>query len=324
MNTHRVKRLLALATVAACGPLLAAAPVTKNILCTTFPIYQLTRHVVEGRDAVAVDLLLPAALGCPHDYALTPQDMQRLARAEVLIVNGHGMEEFLGAPLEKANARLVVIDSSAGIKDVLRYAGGGDHHGEGGEHDHGHGDAHGDGHHHHHSGVNPHLFASPRQAARLSLNIAAELSKLDPDGAAVYYRNAQAYSQRLNALADEFSALAKRLANNRIVQPHGVMDYLARDMGLEIVAVTQPHGQEPSAAEMLELVGTIRAKKAGAVFTEPQYSDKVGRTLAKETGVATVVFDPAASGPDKAPLDYYEKTMRTNLQTISTVLGAGK
>ena len=385
--------------------------------------------------------------------------MQKLIRADALIVNGRGLEEFLGAPVEKANARLVVIDSSAGISDALQYAGGGHGHGHAGadrpsewagafqlaagayrwsfakvdgkyadpamkivilaaekagaeaiehaeaqaaailgrdaqprnagaelvpadtagelrfdpdqdvtaftvriakagtyvvftehlpfefeagehflkdadgndvepvaqepdgEHDHGHAGAHGAGHQHHHTGANPHLFASPRQAARLALNIAAELSKLDPDGAALYLKNGQAYAQRLNALADEFSALGRRLGNNRVVQPHGIMDYLARDMGLKIVAVTQPHGQEPSAAEMLELVEAIRARKAGVVFTEPQYSDKVGRTLAKESGIMTAVFDPAASGPDNAPLDYYETTMRANLKAIETALG---
>ena len=91
--------------------------------------------------------------------------------------------------------------------------------------------------------MNPHLFASPRQAARIALNVAAGLSKADPEGAGVYFRNAQAYADRLNALADEMAALGRTLKNNRIVEPHGVFDYLARDMGLEVVAVLRPHGQ---------------------------------------------------------------------------------
>jgi zinc/manganese transport system substrate-binding protein/zinc transport system substrate-binding protein len=289
----------------------------SDVLCTTFPLYQITRNVSQGRNGVNVGLLLPASLGCPHHYSLTPQDMQKLARADVLVVNGLGMEEFLGAPVKKANPRLRVVDSSVGIEGVLQYAGDDDHaHADG----HDHAEAH-DHAHHHHAGANPHLFASPRMAAVLAENIAAGLSKADPEGASVYFKNAKAYAGRMNALADEMAAAVKTLRNNRIVQPHGVFDYLARDIGLEVVAVTQPHGQEPSAAEMLKLAGTIREKKAGAVITEPQYSAKVGQTLAKETGIPSAVLDPVASGPENAPLDYYEQTMRKNLETLRVTLG---
>jgi len=294
-----------------------------NVLCTTFPIHLIARNVAQGRAGVDLQLLLPAGMGCPHDYALTPQDLRKIAAADVLVVNGLGLEEFLGAPVETANPDVETVDSSAGIQDLLEYA---HEHAEAEEeHDHeaeaDHDHAEHDHGHHHHTGVNPHLFASPRQAARIALNVAAGLSKADPEGAGVYFRNAQAYADRLNALADEMAALGRTLKNNRIVEPHGVFDYLARDMGLEVVAVLRPHGQEPSAAEMLELVRTLRAKQAGAIFTEPQYPAKVGAALARETGLPTATLDPVATGPDEAPLDYYETAMRQNMEVLRATLG---
>ena len=190
------------------------------------------------------------------------------------------------------------------------------------DHAHHHEAAHPEhGHHHHHTGVNPHLFASPRMTARLAMNIATELSKVDPNGAATYFKNARTYADAMNKLADEMAALGKRLKNSRIVQPHGIFDYLARDMGLEIVAVMQAHGQEPSAAEMMQLVVTMREKWAGAVFTEPQYPEKVGNTLVKETGVPVAMLDPVATCPDNAPLTYYETVMRQNMKTLESTLG---
>ncbi len=305
----------------ALGATLARAEL--NVLCTTFPIHLIARNVAQGRAGVDLQLMLPAGMGCPHDYALTPQDMRKLAAADVLVVNGLGLEEFLGAPVRTANPDIETIDSSAGIQDLLEYA---HEHAEAEEdHDHeaeaDHDHAEYDHGHHHHAGVNPHLFASPRQAARIALNVAAGLSKADPEGAGVYFRNAQAYADRLNALADEMAALGRTLKNNRIVEPHGVFDYLARDMGLEVVAVLRPHGQEPSAAEMLELVRTLRAKQAGAIFTEPQYPAKVGAALARETGLPTATLDPVATGPDEAPLDYYETAMRQNMETLRATLG---
>ena len=294
-----------------------------NVLCTTFPIHLIARNVAQGRAGVDLQLMLPAGMGCPHDYALTPQDLRKIAAADVLVVNGLGLEEFLGAPVKTANPDVETVDSSAGIPNLLEYA----HEHAEAEEDHDHeaeadpGHAEHDHGHHHHAGVNPHLFASPRQAARIALNVAAGLSKADPEGAGVYFRNAQAYADRLNALADEMAALGRTLKNNRIVEPHGVFDYLARDMGLEVVAVLRPHGQEPSAAEMLELVRTLRAKQAGAIFTEPQYPAKVGAALARETGLPTATLDPVATGPDAAPLDYYETAMRQNMETLRATLG---
>jgi len=288
-------------------PAQAAPP--RLILTSTFPIYQMTRNIVQGQSGVTVELLLPAPLGCPHDYALTPQDMQKLRQAEVLIINGLGLEEFLGAPLQRAHPGLVVIDSSRGL-DGLLYDG--DASADEPDHDHDHG----------HGAANPHLFASPRMAARQVLQIAAELARLDPAAAPLYQSNADAYAGRLDALADEFVALGKTLNNRRVITQHSVFAYLARDMGLEVVAVVQEHpGQEPAAAEMLTLIRQAKAREVGGLFSEPQYPAKVAETIAREAGIPHATLDPAASGADDAPLNSYQTTMRNNLQTLKSVLG---
>ncbi len=280
----------------------AAAAAELQALCTTFPIYQITRNVVRGRAGAEVRLLLPASLGCPHDHALAPQDLRQLAGASVLVVNGLGLEEFLDAPLlARINPGLAVVDSSAGVSNLLSSQSA---------------NLPGQG------AVNPHLFTSPRLAARLAATIAAGLAKADPEGAALYLQNAAAYAARMNRLAEDFAALVKTLRNPRIVTQHGVFDYLARETGLEVAAAIQTHaGREPSAAEMLATVKTIRARKAGAIFTEPQYPAKIGAALASETGIPCAILDPAATGPDNAPLDYYETVMRKNMETLRATLG---
>jgi ABC-type Zn uptake system ZnuABC Zn-binding protein ZnuA len=310
-----LRRLIFLFMVFIFSAISAQASEKQTIICSTYPIFQITRNIIAGHSGITVQLMIPAALGCPHDYALTPQDMQKLAKADVMIANGLGMEEYLGAPVEKANPHIKVIDSSVGIKEILQYV-------EDDEHEDEH-HAAGHNHDHEHNGANPHLFASPRMVGLLALNIAGELSQLDPAGAGTYLANAKVYAAKMNALADEFSALGKRLKNNRIVTQHGVFDYLARDMGLEVVAVVQEHGGEaPSAAEILTIVKTIKGKKAGAVFTEPQYPAKVGQTIAREAGIVTATLDPVANGPENAPLDYYETVMRQNLQILAKSLGS--
>jgi len=115
-----------------------------------------------------------------------------------------------------------------------------------------------------------------------------------------------------------------QLKNKRIVTEHGVFDYLAKDMGLEIVGVIREYEEEsqaPSASSLIRLSKLIKEKKAGALFTEPQYPDEIGRAIAREAKVPVAKLDPVASGPESVPLDYYEKTMRGNLETIKVTLG---
>lgn len=297
---RRSLALIACLSVLMCASAAWAGGKPLMVLCTTFPMYQFTRNIAQGHAGVQVELLLPAQLGCPHDYVVTPQDMRKLARADVLVVNGLGLEEFLGAPLKRANPRLRVIESAQGITAILRYGAG-----AAPAHD---------------RGDNPHLFVSPRMAALLVRNIAEALQRIDPAGAGLYERNASAYAARLNQLADECVVVGRRLASNRIVTQHGAFDYLARDMGLTVVAVVSEHA-EPSAAQILELVRTIRRTKAGAVFTEPQYPVRIGQTIAREAGIRAAELDPAATGPADAGLDYYETIMRRNLATLEQTLG---
>lgn len=273
-----------------------------HVLCSFFPVYEFTRLVAEGREGARVELMLPPALGCPHDYLLTPQDMTKIARADVFVANGQGLEEFLGAPLRRANPKVVVIDASAGIKEVIVNDPGGV----------------GDTHHH---GVNPHLFADPALAARMVRAIGEGLAAADPEGAALYRKNAATAAARLQKLAEDFKATVAGLPSRKIVTEHSVFDYLARGCGLEVVAVIEETpGQEPSAAGMLELVRRIKSAGAAAVFTEPQYPAGVARTIAREAGIPVAVLDPVASGPENAPLDYYETAMRKNIETLKKTL----
>jgi zinc transport system substrate-binding protein len=280
----------------------APLPPSHRVLCTTFPMFLFARNVARGVEDVTVDIMLPAALGCPHDYVLTPGDMQKIAGAGLLVANGLGLEEFLGQPVAKANPGIRVADASRGVAGVIWLADDRQHEGAA-------------------RIPNPHMFASPLLAAEIVGNIARSLSEWYPAGAPVFTRNAEAYASRLRTLAAECRSAAAGLHSRRIVTEHAVFDYFARDCGLEIAAVVEEApGQEPEAARMLALVALIRRTGASALFTEPQYPARVGRTIAREAGIPAAELDPVASGPDDAPLDHFERAMRANFETLSRTL----
>lgn len=334
-----------------------------RVLCSFFPMYLFTKAVAEGSENVEVELMIPAELGCPHDYDLQPNDMKKIQAADLLILNGAGLEEFAASQVQKANANIILVDSSANV-DVIEIGDeheadhGHDHSKEAAKHDHDDHDHDHEGHehakhdhdhdhdhdhakhdhdhdghdhakddhdhgHHHHGGINPHFFSSPTQAIQQVQNIADALAAADPAGAAIYARNSDEIAGRLRKLAEEFRSNVVDFSNRKIVTMHEVFDYLARDNGLEIVAtIHSAPGEEPSPAEMRNVIEAIKESKAAAVFTEPQYSTEVAKTIAKDAGVPVFELDPVASGPSDAGFEYYEKKMRDNLQALQQALSA--
>ncbi len=280
----------------------------KNILVTTFPIYQITRNVVAGAENINLDLMLPANLGCPHDYALSPLEMQKIESADVLVVNGLGMEGFLENALRKAKTGITVIDSSAGIDQLIAVHDSHEDH-DPKECDHGH-----------HGEYNPHLFTSPLMAALITENIAAELARIDDPNAAAYNKNGREYAENLRILANAMKTALGRIPNNKVVEPHGAFDYLARDIGLEIVAEMQPEGSSLSASELLTLLETVKHDNPAVIIAEPQYPERTGLVLSQETGLPIIRLDPVTGGPDDAGLDYYETVMRENMRILVNAL----
>lgn len=276
----------------------------QETLCAAsiFPIWLLVEEVTRDVPGVRTELLLPASTGCPHDYAMSPPERRTLARADILVINGLGLESFLGEgerlkSLMKPGA--AVLDASLGLTGLLR---------EG-------------------ALPNPHLFASPSMSAQMARSLAGQFAALTPEYAQLYLKNGERAAMRLETLAEECRALGSRLKARGVVAQHTIFDYLARDLGLSMEAHIQPHeGQEPSAAEMIGLVRTIRERHAAAVITEPQYPARTGETLAAETGIPCLSLDPVDHGPQDLPqgtaLDYYERTMRNNLHTLENCLGS--
>jgi ABC-type Zn uptake system ZnuABC Zn-binding protein ZnuA len=275
------------------SPFPAEAGVLR-VLASFLPMYLFTRNVVGDVPGVTVDLMLPASLGCPHDYALTPGDMRKIAAADLFIANGYGMEEFLGAPVRKSNPRIRIVETAEGVPPIRA--------GEGS-----------------HGGINPHTWVSPRNAILQVRNIEKALSVASPHNAAAFRHNADAYVSKLTVLAREFDAASGRFRNRNIVAFHNVFDYLARDLGLNIVGeIEETPGQEPSAGEVGKLVRTIRGKRAAAVFWEPQYPKRLADVIAAEAGVPSRVLDPVSTGSTTPGA--YEEIMRQNLRTLTETL----
>ena len=102
---------------------------------------------------------------------------------------------------------------------------------------------------------------------------------------------------------------------------HGVFDYLAHHLKLPVAATISGEPEAgTTASEMASLVKKLKGAGISVIYTEPQYPSRVARTIGRECGIPLAELDPVANGPADAPMDYYEKTMRKNLEVLGKTL----
>jgi len=299
-----------------------------HILCSFLPVYVFTLNVVGDTPGVEVDLLLSPDLGCPHDYALRPGDLVRVNRADLIVAHGLDAEPFLDTILSnKGDGRVLTIsddvdalEASHECDEEPRDAAGphteSSADGEHDDHDHA-------GHHHHHHGhYNPHVWASPAQAAREVRTLGRKLAAADKERASHYLANAERYASRLESLAERMRAASRNFKNRNIVTFHDAFAYLARDLDLNVVTtLTVEPDAGVSAFQMRELADTIRRQRVAAIFHEPAYSERLARSLADQTGVPSYSLNPFNFAAGRPDADAYEQVMEENLRTLQKALG---
>ena len=286
--------LLVLLLLSGCAP----AP-QAQIAATTLPVYQFTLRLTAGTD-LQVTRLVTENVSCLHDYTLTVRQMRSIEGAEVIVLSGAGLEEFLGDALSSAET---VIDSSAGI-ELLE---GGHHHNHEGEEVH-------EEHHHEHE-HDPHIWLSPACAMEQAKNICAGLSARYPEYAPVFEENLSGLLSDLQALEDYGLEQLSTLSSREILTFHDGFSYLAHEFGIEIVeAIEEESGAEASAKELIHLVEEVRHHDIRAIFVEENGSGSAASIIAAETGAQLGTLSMAMSGDD------YFSAMYANIDALKEAL----
>lgn len=276
-----------------------AEPDALRVVATTTVLADLVVQV--GGSKVAVTSIVPKG-GEVHTFDPSPSDVVRVGEADLVVLNGLGLDEWLGQVVIDAGSSAPVVELAEDLPGVDYL--------EGGEHDEETDGAHAG------EAVNPHLWLNVAYARRYVERIAEALAAADPADAAAYAEGAAAYDARLAMLDDEIRAKLALIpeGNRRLVSFHEAFPYFAAAYGLEIVGViVDAPGQDPSAGEIAALVTSIRESGARAVFTEAQFSPDLARTVAAEAGVA-VVRDLYNDSLGDQPIDTYEAMMRWNAE----------
>ncbi|MET1044512.1 MAG: metal ABC transporter substrate-binding protein [Microbacteriaceae bacterium] len=310
-----------------------------SIVATTTQMADLTRQVA-GDAAQVTQLLQPNTSA--HSFDPAPVNLLELAEADALVMNGAGLESWLGDAVLASGFDGVTIDASRGIEL------------HGSDHDHAPEDAHADesatehaehadetaeepdaadehtaddGHDHAEEPTgDPHIWTSTRNAIVIVDDIADQLEELDPANADSYAANAAAYTARLEALDGWATAQIDRVpaAERLLVTNHESVTYLAEDYGITYVGAVLPSfddNAELAASDIADLAAKIRATGATAVYSEASLSPKSAEAIAREAGVQLFTGEDAlyvdSLGPAGSPASTY---LDAQLHNISQIL----
>jgi ABC-type Zn uptake system ZnuABC Zn-binding protein ZnuA len=273
-----------------------------NVVATTTVFADLVREA--GGAAVRVTSLVPAG-GDPHTYAPTPSDVRSIAGADLVVMNGLGVDDWLKPLLAEAKRPLSALVELGPDEPGVTYLAGIGGAAAGGT-----------------GAVNPHLWLNVAYAELYVQRIVAALQAAAPAKQAALRVSGDAYLARLAALDVAIRAQIATLpaANRKLVSYHDAFPYFAAAYGLTIVGTVVPGpGQDPSAGQVVALIDAIRASGVKAIFSEAQFNPKVEQQLAAEAGVTVVsnLYNDALGAP---PLDTYEAIMRWNSDRVVEAL----
>lgn len=288
------RRIFLTVALAACVPFAAAAD-KKPVVATTFTIIADMAQNVAGDHAEVVSITKPGAE--IHYYEPTPQDLISAQKADLILWNGLNLETWF----ERFFANIKDVPSAVvteGIEPLSIH---------GGEYD---------------GKPNPHAWMSVSNAHIYVDNITKALSGVDPQNAAEYQKNADAYKVKLNAMGDEIKTRVAVIPEDQrwLVSSEGAFSYLAKDIGFREAFLWPINAEQQGTPQQIRvLIETVKAEKIPVVFSESTVSDQPAKQVAQESGaryggVLYVDSLSAADGPVPTFLDLLKVTTDTLLK----------
>ncbi len=303
-----------------------------RVLTSFLPIYCFTANV--AGDAADVENLLPANVE-PHDYQFSRKDLQKVSQADLIIINGLGLERWLEKAVRNAaGARAkMVVETASGLSSEIIYSTPAPR-AQPPQTDHAVASAlrlvtPGAANLHPNArsslpegGVpNPHVWLDPRLACNAVTNILRALQHADPSRALQFGINARRYLDRLEKLDAVLAQALSQVKGASIVTYHDAFPYFARRYGLSIIGVIEPVPEvEPSLKYLAALYRSIRNNHVQAIFTEPPAPSRLARQIGGDLRLPLVQLDTLESGPLNRTA--YEEVMATNALVLVRQLKA--
>ena len=289
-----------------------------TIVTSFYPMYVAVSNLVDGIDEIRVRNLSEPQTGCLHDFQLTPEDMKLLSGADVFVVNGGGIENFI-SDAAKTYPKLQIVQACEGISLL---GSEGHVHEEEEEHDH---DAvheelyeEEDGHGHDHGEENAHAWMSVASYREQITHITEHLAEILPRYGESITENSKLYDDKLAELQAEQKELCALVKGQEVILFHEAYAYVAKDYGLEVAMVMDlDEERQVSAGEVAEVLEEINEHGVSMILAEERYGKEMGETIQKEANVDVIYLDTLNRGNYEK--DSYLVGMQSNIDLLRQV-----
>ena len=290
-----------------------------KVVATTTIVADVVDNI--GGDLIELSILMPVGTS-PHSFEPSPQDVAKVADADVVFANGAGLEAFLDNLLESADATDKIVHISDDVNFIEAGIGHSDDDEEAEAGEHVEEEAEENNHEHN---VDPHTWIDPNNVMVWVNNITEVLVEYDPQNADSYQENADAYLSELTDLdtwiREQVSTVPE--ADRKIVTDHALFGYFNRSYGFEQVGAVVPGYSsmaEPTAQELAQLEDAITELGVKAVFVGNTVNPSLSERVAEDTGTKLVFIYTGSLSDADGPAATYEDYIRYNVNSIVDAL----
>lgn len=273
---------------------------TITIVTSFYPIYVLAKNITDGVEGITLQNMAQPQTGCLHDYQITTKDRKALEKADLLLVNGAGIESFLKG-IKEQYQNLPVVDTSMGITLIEMQQ------------------------HHHHNDeqiqhdekeYNGHIWLYSENALKQAENICNALCEKDSTHKQQYTKNLELFRQNIK----EFQQNQQHyFDNNKAVIFHEGFDYIAKEYGFTVQEqIFVEEEKTPSAKELAEMIEHIKQENVTIFFTADDKGKSYAELLAKEVEGKVYLLNPITAGALEK--DAYLQAMKQNESIIQEAL----
>lgn len=246
-------------------------------------------------DSVTVETLMPRGAD-PHSFEPSARQAARLRDADLLVVNGLGLEEGLLDAVDSARDDGVRVFELAPTVDPLPQ----------GEPD-------------------PHVWMDPVRVAEGVGHLGDELAEIAPG--VDWPTRVEQYREGVRRAHQQIEELLSDLPSDRrkLVTDHDSLSYFAARYGFEVIGTVVPGTSTlgaPSAGDLSGLAELASAKAVPAIFVETTQDRRLADALAREVGadVAVVPLFAGTLGEPSSPAGTYLGMLVTDARRIAEAL----
>lgn len=234
----------------------------------------------------------------PHFIVPKPSLLAKLRRADLLIINGGGLELGWLPPLLRNANNAKIRNGSKGFLDMSHYVPMID---VPASVSRAFGDVHAQG--------NPHYFTDPHVVLIMAKTIARKLAEIDPSNASHYRTNLENFTKRWRSYLRKYDADMQTCKTKKVVQYHELFNYFLNAYGIESYGTIEPlPGIAPSSKHTIALIRTMKENGVKTILQDVYHERKTAKFIAAKTGakVAVLPHDLGAEG-SKTLREFYNK-----------------